>query len=103
MDKNSVIGILLIGAIIIGYSILNRPTKEEMEEAQRKRDSLEYVRQLEQMEKIKQQLDSTAEEVVIEEDKPGDTIDTTSLVNRYGTFANAAVGEQSFITLENDI
>ncbi|MDD2511918.1 MAG: membrane protein insertase YidC [Proteiniphilum sp.] len=43
MDKNTIIGLLLITAIIIGFSIYNRPTKEQLAVQQRMRDSLQLV------------------------------------------------------------
>jgi len=40
MDKNTIIGLLLITAIIIGFSIYNRPSREQIESQQRMRDSI---------------------------------------------------------------
>ena len=40
MDKNTVIGLLLITAIIIGFTIYNRPSQEQIEQQQRVRDSI---------------------------------------------------------------
>ena len=40
MDKNTVIGLLLITAIIIGFTIYNRPSQEQIEQQQRMRDSI---------------------------------------------------------------
>lgn len=45
MDKNTITGLLLITAIIIGFSIYNRPTKEQIAAQQRMRDSLALVEQ----------------------------------------------------------
>ena len=45
MDKNNIIGLLLITAILIGFSIYNRPTKEQIAAQQRLRDSLALVEQ----------------------------------------------------------
>ena len=47
MDKNTVTGLLLIIAILIGYSIWSRPSKEEMERMQRQRDSIQQVKRAE--------------------------------------------------------
>ena len=30
MDKNTLVGFALIGAVVIGFSIYNRPSQEEM-------------------------------------------------------------------------
>ena len=40
MDKNTIIGLLLITAIIIGFSLYNRPSREQIESQQRMRDSI---------------------------------------------------------------
>ena len=47
MDKNTWIGFLLIAAIIVGFSMLSRPNKEEMAERQRINDSIALVQQME--------------------------------------------------------
>lgn len=43
MDKNTVTGLLLITAILIGFTIYNRPSAEQMETQRRTRDSLALV------------------------------------------------------------
>ena len=43
MDKNTVTGLLLITAIIIAFTIYNRPSKEQMEAQQQMRDSIAMV------------------------------------------------------------
>ena len=43
MDKNTIIGLLLITAIIIGFSIYNRPSQEQIAAQKRMRDSLALV------------------------------------------------------------
>ena len=47
MDKNTWIGFLLIAAIIVGFTMLNRPSKEELAERQRVHDSIALVRMAE--------------------------------------------------------
>jgi YidC/Oxa1 family membrane protein insertase len=42
-DKNTLIGLLLIFGILIGFSVLNAPSKEEKEKMQREQDSLRLV------------------------------------------------------------
>ncbi len=43
MDKNTVIGLVLIFAIIVGFSWLNRPNEEQIEAQKRYRDSIQKV------------------------------------------------------------
>lgn len=43
MDKNTLIGLLLIGAIIIGFSIYNKPDQEQLAKQSRLRDTAQLV------------------------------------------------------------
>ena len=47
MDKNTWIGFLLIAAIIVGFTMLTRPSKEEIAARQRINDSIAVARQME--------------------------------------------------------
>jgi len=101
MDRNSIIGIILIAAILIGYGVLNKPSKEQIEEAKRKRDSLELVRQQQMAEQQVNQVAESNTEQAVEIVK--DTIGNSQRLAQYGAFANAAEGTQQFITIENDL
>ena len=46
MDKNTIIGLLIIAGILIGYSLFTRPSKEELAERQRVQDSLRNAQAL---------------------------------------------------------
>ena len=51
MDKNTIIGFLLIGIVLIVFTWLNQPTPEQIEAQRRMQDSIariEYAKQLEQ-------------------------------------------------------
>lgn len=52
MDKNTIIGFILIAAVLIGFSILSKPSEEELakQKEQQRRDSVEYA-QLKETEK----------------------------------------------------
>ncbi|MFO7862949.1 MAG: membrane protein insertase YidC [Salinivirgaceae bacterium] len=105
MDKNSIIGILLIGAILIGWSYFTSPTQEEIAEMQRQRDSLARVEQMRQL--TQEQKNETPKTDSIEV-KPNQTeVVTDSDINaglmaRYGSFAVSAEGEKEYISLENE-
>ncbi len=45
MDRRTWIGFLLIAAIIVGFSLINRPSKEELAARQRYNDSIAFVHQ----------------------------------------------------------
>ncbi|MDR1407204.1 MAG: membrane protein insertase YidC [Tannerella sp.] len=102
VDKNTIIGFILIGAVIMLFSWLNRPTPEQMEamEAQRHyQDSIAQVQFAAQAETaaapVRQPEISAAEEIP-------DSVKTVRLAQTYGAFAAASEGEESFVTIENE-
>src|SRR5689334_11507676 len=46
MDRNTIIGFVLIGILLIVFSIYNQPTKEEQARQIKMRDSLEHVQRV---------------------------------------------------------
>ena len=50
MDKNTLVGFVLIGAVIVGFSIYNRPSQEEMARAQHYQDSVRAELQKQELE-----------------------------------------------------
>ncbi|MDX9696112.1 MAG: membrane protein insertase YidC [Bacteroidales bacterium] len=100
MDRNSIIGIILIAGILVVYSIFSQPSKEQIEEAKHKRDSLELVHQKEIL------MEKAIEEAKAQMNKSeiiSDTLGKDELKSLYGNFAEAAEGTQQFITLENNL
>lgn len=53
MDKNTVIGLVLIAAIIVGFSIINRPSAEQMAQQRRIQDSLRQVETQKQLDEAR--------------------------------------------------
>lgn len=84
MDKNTWIGFLLIAAIIVGFTMLNRPSKEELAERQRVQDSIQLVQMAQaEAQRLSDSISAMTEAPVVPmvaESKP----------------------EEQFVTLEND-
>ncbi len=109
MNRNNIIGVLLIGAIFIAWSIWQTPSKEELKEQQRIKDSiaavnLEYSLRQDSILKAREALQSElkSEDVTIEstESVPtGQQIDH----EKYGVFSNSAIGEDKIIWIENEV
>ena len=105
MDKHTWIGFGLIAIIIVSFSLLNRPSKEELERRQHYQDSIAYVRQMEQeaeqlskaiaMEEAAKQSGDITEESITEKE--------TQINSLYGTFAVSARGVEEEINLENEL
>lgn len=99
MDKNTVIGLLLIFIVIFGFSWFNRPTEEQLARQKAQRDSIENVkakalaRQIE-MEAEEAKADSLAAVGAIE-------MDSAKLEAKFGDFAMAGVGVERLDTVDN--
>ena len=98
MDKNTWIGFLLIAAVIVGFSFLNRPSAEELAERQRVQDSIAQVNAA--------KAQSASEQIKLEEQATQSTTTPEDLaqqaLNVYGPFAPAATGQEGVVTLENN-
>ncbi|MCF8227192.1 MAG: membrane protein insertase YidC [Bacteroidales bacterium] len=101
MDRNSIIGVVLIGLILIGYSIFTKPSREAQMEAIRRNDSIAQVEQMRQqqaeLEKEREQPVSTVEST------DRDSEQQAIRQREYGVFANSLTGDEEYITLENDL
>jgi len=86
MDKNTLVGFVLIGVVIVGFGIYNRPSQEERAQAQHYQDSIQQVIRDKEIQAQKQA--ALAEEAALN--------DTTSL------FFEATKGEEKRTTLENE-
>lgn len=91
MDKNTLIGFGLIGAVLVGFSILSRPNQEEIAQMKRYQDSIAVVQQ-ETAKKAEMQakLSATSEPSI-------QAADTSAL------FYNSMQGKESFTTIENAV
>ena len=83
MDKNTLVGFVLIGVVIVGFGIYNRPSQEERAQAQHYQDSIQQVIRDKEIQAQKQA--ALAEEAALN--------DTTSL------FFEATKGEEKRTTL----
>jgi YidC/Oxa1 family membrane protein insertase len=104
MDRNSLLGLVLIGAILIGYSYLTTPTAEQFAAQQKTQDSIALV------EKNKKTIvDTKRAEIKVADtnsvvaDTLIDSLVTQELSNKYGVFASAATSDTSVYTLENKL
>ena len=90
MDKNTITGLVLIGILLVGFSILSRPSQEQLEAQQHYYDSIIQVQQREA--ELKEQA-----EAALANERINSLNDSTSL------FFNARQGSDSPVTLENNL
>ena len=101
MDKNSIVGIVLIFLVLVVFSVVNQPSKEQIEIAKRRQDSIQQV----EAERARlfqlQQQQITATEVI--PDSVVQVAKQQELANQLGVFGASASGSESFVTLENNL
>ena len=97
MDKNTIIGFVLIGIVLFGFSWLNRPTPEQIEAQRRYQDSIAQIEQAKQAAIEKQKADPMASF-----NNLPDSVKEARLADSFGSFAKAMTGTEEFITLENE-
>jgi YidC/Oxa1 family membrane protein insertase len=97
MDKNSVIGLILIFLIFIGWYQFSKPTKEQIEAQQRYNDSIAMVQQsLDAQAKSVTKANPTNDSLVSDSSK-------SLIQNTYGDFGVSAFKKAEFYTLENEL
>jgi YidC/Oxa1 family membrane protein insertase len=101
MDKNTIIGFILIIAVLIGFSYLNRPSPEQLAAQQRYRDSIALVQQQELIEVMAEAEKSPAN--VIDNQEFPDSVRLAQLSDKYGSFGVSAQGTEDLVTIENDL
>lgn len=91
MERNHIIGFVLIFALLVIWTFTNSPSKEEVAQMKARQDSLNRVEILK---------DSITRETQANTTAPAQ--DSIVLANKFGTFATAATGENQTVKLENE-
>ena len=98
MDKNTIIGFVLILAIVLGFAQLNKKSDKEIATEKRFNDSIALVEQnrVESQSTAKTANPTTASDSIAAND-------TSKLADSFGGFSASAKGQEKFYTLENDL
>ena len=104
MDRNSVIGLLLIGAILIGFSLYNQPTKEQLAAAKHRQDSIAQVEESVHKKAIQETTQAQLKQNTVAMDSTiSDSARDAINQDQLGVFAAAAQGNEELVTLENKV
>jgi YidC/Oxa1 family membrane protein insertase len=103
MDKNSIIGIVLIFLVLVVFSVVNQPSKEQIEQAKRRQDSIQQV----ETERARQIQAAQVQQQMMETDAaPDSVLEATKrkqIESQLGMFSHTAEGEESLTVLENNL
>ena len=99
MDRNSIIGLALIGLLIIGYAIYTQPGPEEIRALQHKRDSIAKVEEQKRITTSQEVLAAKADSSV----QPSASENLENEKQQLGDFAGNAEGTEQLLTLENKL
>ena len=112
MNKNTIIGIILIVGILVVFSIINKPSKEELQKIQRQHDSIAKI------DKEQRKQDSIAMLTAKSKSSKADTIkgkgasatispkdstETAQNKDAFGMFSTSLEGSKKLITIENEV
>ncbi len=110
MNRNTIIGLLLIFGIFIGWSLWMKPSEEELKKEQRVRDSIVAIQfkrdSILQVQRQQQQAiaEKEAEQIKASATIPEERVQDTALNwDKYGVFSGASQGENTFFTIENSL
>jgi YidC/Oxa1 family membrane protein insertase len=94
MDRNSIIGMVLIFVILISFAYINQPSQSEIDALKQKQDSIAFVNH---------QADSIAQVQAAQSITVNPVVkDTNAINNQFGDFAQFATGTESISTFENE-
>ena len=93
MNKDTIIGFVLIALVLIGFSWWNQPSAEQIEAA-KKQDSIEAV--------MKEQAEKAQKEAAAQAAKTQDNVVDSSAVDTTALFRSALTGTSQQVVLKND-
>ena len=102
MDKNTILGFLLIALIIIGFSWWNRPSEEELAQQRRHNDSIALVQQARIAEETAQREAAAALATTVSGEEASEEELQSKMSDSFGAFSVAATGNDDFFLLENE-
>jgi YidC/Oxa1 family membrane protein insertase len=110
MTRDNFIGLLLIAAILIGYSIYMAPSEEDRIQAMERRDSIANLQRMAREAELArtqetENLITNDLSVDLSDIDPGtaDTMLLEQIKDRLGAFSASGIGEEQTINLENEV
>ena len=105
MDRNTIVGFALIVLIFIGGTYLTKPSEKQLAAAKHQKDSIELVR-IEQERKIVSEKKLEETQTALSATANNDSLisdQNLARKDKFGSFAESAVGKEKFYTIENNL
>ncbi|KGL49380.1 membrane protein insertase YidC [Porphyromonas cangingivalis] len=99
MDRNTIIGFVLMGAVLVLFTWLGRPSEEQLAEQQRYNDSIAAVQQKKEAEAT---LIAETAPTTLPHTEMSDSALVAERMRVFGDLAQATSGTEETLTLEND-
>jgi len=95
MDKRSIIGLVLIFALMMGYSLWNKPSEKQLQAERHKQDSITAIQA-----KTAAVTKTDQKEAIVSDTVKKDSVAQKSIS---GAFAKSSHGDNKVFTLENEV
>lgn len=107
MDRNTIIGLVIIAGLLIGYQLYTAPSKAELARQEHVQDSLSNAALEQEAARAQQAAAQTAAKdsiapLAADTGHVADSLRVVRLADRFGPFTPAAQGSSEVITLAND-
>lgn len=99
MDRNTIIGLVVIFGLVIGYSLYTAPSQEEIARQKQTQDSLHRVQLRNDSIALAQIKKDTTDKAQTDTSAPS----VSSMRDKLGVFGIAAIGKDEDYTIENDL
>ena len=99
MDKNQIIGVVLIFLLVIGYTFYNAPSEAEIARSNFVQDSLEQVQNLALEQSLLPAAPSSQEQAIA---ALPDSLQVLENQGKFGAFSSASIGNNDVVALENE-
>ncbi|MEO8086982.1 MAG: membrane protein insertase YidC [Bacteroidota bacterium] len=103
MDRNSVIGLFLIGILIIAYSVYTQPSEHERLAMQQTSDSIAEVKKVAAAQLAAQKKTVESPVSAMHDSVLSDSTKKEIAVQEFGNFSSAAAGTEQLYNIENDL
>lgn len=98
MERNQIIGLILIFTTLLAWTFLNKPSSEELEKRQKVRDSIALAEQ-----PAPKKADTLKSVTQAQTQNLPDSIVKAQNETIFGAFTNVSAGKEEIVSLENDL